>query len=67
MYQTVWIKIRAGILSGLIWVQTVSKSDPQTTIADKELKEIDKLEKTLADSTYDVWKMEITISANWDA
>ena len=48
-------------------MQTVSKSDPQTTIADKELKEIDKLEKTLADSTYDVWKMEITISANWDA
>ena len=30
-YQTVWIQIRPDILSGLIWVQTVCKSNQQTT------------------------------------
>ena len=35
--QTVWIKIRPDVLSGLIWVQTVFKSYQQTTLGDKEL------------------------------
>ena len=36
--QTVWIQIRPEILSGLIWVQTVSKGYLQTTRVGKELK-----------------------------
>ena len=31
-FQTVWIKIRTDVLSGLIWVQTVCKGYQQTTI-----------------------------------
>ena len=34
--QTVWIQIRSDVLSGLIWVQTVSKGYQQTTLAGKE-------------------------------
>ena len=33
--QIVGIKIRPNILSGLIWVQTVSKSYQQTTLGDE--------------------------------
>ena len=33
--QTVWYQIRPGILSGLIWVQTVRKSNQQMTQGDK--------------------------------
>ena len=33
--QAVWIQIRPGILSGLIWVQTVCKSYRQTTVVGK--------------------------------
>ena len=29
--QTVWVQVRPDILSGLIWVQTVSKGYKQTT------------------------------------
>ena len=35
--QTVWIQIKPGILSGLIWAQNVCKSYQQTTLEDKEL------------------------------
>ena len=35
--QTSWIQIRPDILSGLIWVQTVSKGYQQTTLGGKEL------------------------------
>ena len=35
--QTVWIKIRPDIVSGLIWVQTVCKCYQQTTLVRKEL------------------------------
>ena len=36
--QTDWIQFRPKVLSGLIWVQSVSKGYEQTTIVDKELK-----------------------------
>ena len=35
--QRVWIQIRPDKTSGLIWVQTVSKSYQQTTVVGKEL------------------------------
>ena len=35
-WQTVWIQIRPGILSGLIWVQTVCKGDQQMALVGKE-------------------------------
>ena len=34
-YQTVWIQIRPNMLSGLIWVQIVSKHYQQTTLVGK--------------------------------
>ena len=37
VYQTVGILIRADVLSGLIWVQTVCKGYRQTTQVSKEL------------------------------
>ena len=39
-YQTEWIQVRPDILLGLIWVQTVCKSYQQTTLEDKELKDL---------------------------
>ena len=35
--QTDWIQVRPDKKSGLIWVQTVCKSNQQTTLGDKEL------------------------------
>ena len=35
--QAVWIQIRSGALSGLIWLQTVCKGYQQKTQADKQL------------------------------
>ena len=36
--QTVWIQIRADILSGLIWDQTVYKGFQQTTVVGNVIK-----------------------------
>ena len=38
--QTVWIKIRPDILSGLIWDQNVSKDYQQTTLAGLKLRKL---------------------------
>ena len=38
--QTVLIKVRPDILSGLIWVQTVCKGCQQTTLVGKELTDL---------------------------
>ena len=39
--QSVWIQIRTGALSGLIWVQTVCKAYQQmTNLCSKELQEV---------------------------
>ena len=50
--QTVWIKIRPNILSGLIWVQTVCKGYQQTTKVAPSEKRVKYKTSSVDDSTF---------------